>query len=126
MSTIGHSQSLNPSNSTQFSLLHTKDHRSQSTRTKNTSTSSYLPENSSLPFALHPAAKCIGTHNLKPQEYKKFVHLLYYGLTYSTKNLKGPSDEYIDKKSVSLPESTSSIPHPSRENKKKFLMLDLD
>ncbi len=66
MSTISHSKSLNPSNSTQFSLLPIKDHRSQSTSKKNTSTFSHLPENSSLPFALHPAAKCIGTHNLKP------------------------------------------------------------
>lgn len=52
---------------------------------------------------VHPAARLIGTSNIKKEEYKKFVHLLYYGLTYCVKNLKGPSEEYLKKKSVTLP-----------------------
>jgi len=46
-------------------------------------------------------------------------------LYYSANNLKGPSEEFIKKKSVTLPEpkSTYSI---NLDAKKKFLLLDLD
>lgn len=58
-------------------------------------------------------------------EYKKFVTLLYKGLYYSINNLKGPSQEYINKKKVKLPEPTGN-PSPYSDSKKKFLVLDLD
>ena len=96
-------ETVNQTTLKQIPLLTAKEHKSLSTYQKSTTDSSHLAENHLLAFSLHPAAKCIGTPNLKPHEYKKFVHLLYYGLTYSTKNLKGPTDDYLRKKSVTLP-----------------------
>ncbi len=56
------------------------------------------------PFQKHHAFCFIRGTNPPLNEYKKFVTLLYKGLFYSVNNLKGPSQEYIKKKSVKLPE----------------------
>jgi CTD small phosphatase-like protein 2 len=53
------------------------------------------------------------------------VTLLYKGLYYSVNNLKGPSQEYINKKKVKLPEPAGKSLSYS-DSKKKFLVLDLD
>ena len=58
-------------------------------------------------------------------EFKKFITLFYRGLFYSVNNLKGPSEDFIKKKSVTLTEPKSKN-NLSLHSKKKFLMLDLD
>ena len=61
------------------------------------------------------------------QDFKKFITLLYRGLYYSVNNLKGPSEEFIRKKSVTLPEPKCTIPIIIiLDAHKKFLVLDLD
>lgn len=77
------------------------------------------------PFHKHPGFTFIRATSPPLNDYKKFVTLLYKGLFYSVNNLKGPSQEYIKKKSVKLPEPTGTF-HTYSENKKKFLVLDLD
>lgn len=52
-------------------------------------------------------------------EYKKFVTLLYKGLYYSINNLKGPSQEYVNKKKVKLPEP-AGIHHFSQILRRNF------
>jgi hypothetical protein len=42
------------------------------------------------------------------------VTLFYRGLYYSVHNLKGPSEEFINKKSVTLPEPKSIFPFNDR------------
>lgn len=60
-------------------------------------------------ISYHEASKFIrGTNPSKP-EFKKFVTLFYRGLYYSVNNLKGPSEEFIKKKSVTLPEPKSTF-----------------
>ena len=56
------------------------------------------------PFRKHPGFVHIKATSPAPNDYKKFVTLLYKGLYYSANNLKGPSQEYIKKKGVKLPE----------------------
>lgn len=55
------------------------------------------------PFQKHPGFTFIRATSPPLNDYKKFVTLLYKGLFYSVNNLKGPSQEYIKKKSVKLP-----------------------
>ncbi len=100
-------ESLELNHSTPHKKTHfmTKDHMTQPLSEVHSESTPNAKENTSLPImSVHPAAKYIGSHNLKREEYKKFVHLLYYGLTYCVKNLKGPTEEYLRKKSVTLPE----------------------
>lgn len=67
----------------------------------------------------HPACRFIFSGSPpSATELKKFACILYQGLLYSICSLKGPSEEYIRKKSVRLPEG--------RNCGLKFLMLDLD
>ena len=56
------------------------------------------------PFRKHPGFVYIKATSPSLNDYKKFVTLLYKGLYYSANNLKGPSQEYIKKKGVKLPE----------------------
>ena len=61
------------------------------------------------PYQKHHAYQFLrGTHPAHT-DYKKFVTLLYKGLFYSVNNLKGPSQEYIKKKGVKLPELTCTF-----------------
>ncbi len=60
------------------------------------------------PFAKHPGFSYIRAKGPALNDYKKFVTLLYKGLFYSVNNLKGPSQEYIKKKSVKLPEPSGT------------------
>ena len=50
----------------------------------------------------HPAYQYIRGTTLNFAELKKFSTLLYKGLFYAINNLKGPSQEYINKKKVKL------------------------
>ena len=52
----------------------------------------------------HPTLKYLFGTNPTQDEHRKFAKLLYQGLFYSVCSLKGPSQEYIRKKSVRLPE----------------------
>ena len=61
------------------------------------------------PFQKHPAFSFIRGTSPAMNDYKKFVTLLYKGLFYSVNNLKGPSQEYIKKKSVKLPEPVGTF-----------------
>ena len=56
------------------------------------------------PFRKHHGFVYLRGTNPHHNDYKKFVTLLYKGLFYSVNNLKGPSQEYIKKKGVKLPE----------------------
>ena len=58
----------------------------------------------SMPNNEHPYAKFLRGNWPELNEFKKFVTLFYKGLYYSVNNLKGPSEEFIKKKSVTLPE----------------------
>ena len=58
-------------------------------------------------------------------EFKKFISYFYQGLYYSLCNLRGPSEDYIRKKSVKLPERKGKS-KCNLDSTKKFLMLDLD
>lgn len=60
------------------------------------------------PFQKHPGFTFIRATSPPLNDYKKFVTLLYKGLFYSVNNLKGPSQDYIKKKSVKLPEPTGN------------------
>lgn len=60
------------------------------------------------PFSRHPGFSFIRATNPALNDYKKFATLLYKGLFYSVNNLKGPSQEYIKKKSVKLPEPSGT------------------
>lgn len=60
-----------------------------------------------LNFKSHPASKYIRNTYPTKNEFKKFITLFYRGLYYSINNLKGPSEEFIRKKSVALPEPKS-------------------
>ncbi len=67
-STTRHSSfSVNQTIHQKTSHIPTKEHKALSTYQKDNQNPSHLVEYCSLPFPLHPAAKCIGTHNLKPQ-----------------------------------------------------------
>ena len=59
-------------------------------------------------FIKHPGFKFIRDTSPSLTEYKKFTTLLYKGLFYAVNNLKGPSQEYIRKKQVKLPEPTGN------------------
>ena len=59
-------------------------------------------------IANHEASRFIRGTNPTKAEFKKFVTLFYRGLYYSVNNLKGPSEEFIKKKSVTLPEPKSN------------------
>jgi len=59
-------------------------------------------------FRKHPAFVYLRGTNPSHTDYKKFVTLLYKGLFYSVNNLKGPSQEYIKKKGVKLPEPSGT------------------
>ena len=75
---------------------------------------------------LHPAGKFIhGSKAPSVEEYKRFARLLYQGIFYSICSLKGPSDEFIRKKCVRLPEARSTTTF-ILDKGLKFLMLDLD
>lgn len=56
----------------------------------------------------HPGYRFIRATTPTPVEYKKFSTLLYKGLFYAVNNLKGPSQEYIRKKQVKLPETAGT------------------
>ncbi len=58
-------------------------------------------------------------------DFRKFAAYLYQGLVYSICNLKGPSEEYLRKKSVKLPERKGKY-YLNTDSTRKFLMLDLD
>lgn len=73
----------------------------------------------------HPAYQYLRGTSPTMMEFKKFFTLLYKGLFYSINNLKGPSQEYINKKKVKLAEP-SGIYLFILDAKKKFLVLDLD
>ena len=77
------------------------------------------------PYRKHPAFVYLRGTSPGHNEYKKFVTLLYKGLFYSVNNLKGPSQEYIKKKGVKLPEPSGKT-FLYLDSKKKFLVLDLD
>lgn len=62
------------------------------------------------PYRKHPAFFYIRATSPAHNDYKKFVTLLYKGLFYSVNNLKGPSQEYIKKKGVKLPEPAGTPP----------------
>jgi hypothetical protein len=53
-------------------------------------------------FSKHPAYQYFRGTIPTFMEFKKFSTLLYKGLFYSINNLKGPSQEYINKKKVKL------------------------
>lgn len=55
-------------------------------------------------FSKHPAYQYLRGTTPNLVEFKKFTTLLYKGLFYSINNLKGPSQEYINKKKVKLAE----------------------
>jgi hypothetical protein len=55
-------------------------------------------------FVDHHASKYIRGSAPHFNDFKKFVTLLYKGLFYSVNNLKGPSEEFIKKKKIILPE----------------------
>lgn len=57
-----------------------------------------------LAYESHHAFKFIRGTAPSAVDFKKFVTLLYRGLSYSVYNLKGPSEEFIKKKKVKLPE----------------------
>lgn len=57
-------------------------------------------------FSKHPAFQYFRGTTPTLMEFKKFSTLLYKGLFYSINNLKGPSQEYINKKKVKLTEPT--------------------
>ena len=57
----------------------------------------------------HDAARLLYGSQPTRVEFKKFVTLLYRGLFYSVNNLKGPSDEFIKRKSITLPEPKSTL-----------------
>lgn len=70
-------------------------------------------------FSKHPAACYIRGTVPTAAEFTKFTTLLYKGLFYSTNNLKGPSQEYISRKRVTLPEpsgTSSSTQTPNRSS----------
>lgn len=58
-------------------------------------------------YRSHPAAKYVRSTCPTKNEFKKFLTLFYRGLYYSVNNLKGPSEEFIRKKTVALPEPKS-------------------
>ena len=60
-------------------------------------------------FNEHPAASLLRGSQPNTTEFKKFITLLYRGLYYSVNNLKGPSEEYLKKKKVKLPEPQSKF-----------------
>lgn len=57
----------------------------------------------SMPHHEHPYAKFLRGNYPELQEFKKFTTLFHKGLYYSVNNLKGPSEGFIKKKSVTLP-----------------------
>lgn len=57
-----------------------------------------------MPHSHHPYARFLRGNQPELNEFKKFVTLFYKGLFYAVNNLKGPSDEFIKKKSITLPE----------------------
>ena len=57
-----------------------------------------------MPHSHHPYAQFLRGNQPEFHEFKKFVTLFYKGLFYSVNNLKGPSEEFIKKKSITLPE----------------------
>ena len=73
---------------------------------KNKNEEEQKPESS--PFHKHHAYQYLRGTSPAHNDYKKFVTLLYKGLFYSVNNLKGPSQEYIKKKGVKLPEPTGT------------------
>ena len=60
-------------------------------------------DKNSNPYEPHPAAKFLFGTVPTLTDYKKFAALLYQGLFYSVCSLKGPSEEYIRRKSIRLP-----------------------
>lgn len=60
-------------------------------------------------YGKHHAAKYLRGTIPDKVDYKKFITLLYRGLSYSLYNLKGPSEEFIKKKRVKLPEPIGNI-----------------
>jgi CTD small phosphatase-like protein 2 len=70
-------------------------------------------------YLAHPAFKYIRCKTPSESDLTKFAILLYRGLHYGLKCLKGPSENYIKKKKVRLPE-------PKDSKHKKILFMDLD
>eukprot|EP00828_Plagiopyla_frontata_P043924 TRINITY_DN7017_c0_g1_i2.p1 TRINITY_DN7017_c0_g1~~TRINITY_DN7017_c0_g1_i2.p1 ORF type:complete len:402 (+),score=43.53 TRINITY_DN7017_c0_g1_i2:146-1351(+) len=66
----------------------------------------------------HPYKHLIFSGNCTENEFKRHIALVYRGLVYSKKCLKGPSEKYIASKQVKLP--NPKVP------KTKTLFLDLD
>jgi hypothetical protein len=61
-------------------------------------------ERKTLDLKNHPASKYIMSNtNILSQEFKRFATLLYQGILYSIISLKGPTDDFLRKKSVRLP-----------------------
>ncbi len=56
-------------------------------------------------YAAHPARYLVRSDHVADAELKKYMTLLYRGLNYSLKNLKGPSEAFISKKKVYLSET---------------------
>lgn len=73
----------------------------------------------------HPAWKYMMGTTPSNKDFKKFVTYFYQGLFYSVCNLKGPTLEYVQKKSIKLPERKGTFVC-KLDSKNKFLMLDLD
>lgn len=73
------------------------------TNIKKEESSDLNEQKSTFDYKNHPAAKFLKSTVPTKTEFKKFVTLLYRGLYYSVNNLKGPSEDFIKKKSVTLP-----------------------
>ena len=67
----------------------------------------------------HPALQYIRSTTPSESDLKKFAMLLYRGLYYGIKYLKGPSEAFLKKKKVRLSE-------PKNSSHKKILFMDLD
>jgi CTD small phosphatase-like protein 2 len=72
----------------------------------------------------HPYKHLIGS-TIEKDSFKKHMSMLYRGMVYSVKFLKGPSEKYLNSKMITLPEPKGTF-DCNIVTRKKFLVLDLD
>ena len=72
---------------------------------------------------LNPGQRFIHGGKVSKMPFLKFLVLIYRGLNYSLYSLQGPSKEYIEKKSLILPDNTDQN---TKSSSTKFLFLGLD
>lgn len=62
-----------------------------------------------ITFGGHPAATFLRGSNPNYFDFRKFATVIYKGLFYSINNLKGPTEEFINKKKVKLVEPAGTF-----------------